>query len=108
MGQQAVQSGHAALDFTFEHPAAAAEWHKNSNYLIYLSVNDENELAGLSKRLSEAGVKVTEFREPDMDHQLTAIAFLSDEKSKKFTSGLPLAFRVPKARETFLTEEKVC
>jgi hypothetical protein len=38
-------------------------------------------------------VKVTEFREPDLDNQLTAIAFLSDSNTKRVTSGLPLAFK---------------
>ena len=39
-------------------------------------------------------VKVTEFREPDLDNQLTAIAFLSDNNTKRVTSGLPLAFKI--------------
>jgi peptidyl-tRNA hydrolase len=93
-GQQAVQSGHAALDFTFQHPGQAAEWHKSSNFLIYLSVNNEQELSVLSEKLKLSGVKVTEFREPDLGNQLTAIAFLSDDVTKKFTSGLPLAFKM--------------
>ena len=95
-GQQAVQASHAALDFTFSHPREAAEWHKHSNYLINLSVADEAHLESLSANLRLAGIKVTEFREPDLDDQLTAIAFLSDEKTKKFTSGLPLSLKIKK------------
>jgi peptidyl-tRNA hydrolase len=99
-GQQAVQSGHAALDYTFQHPELAKHWHKSSNYLIYLSANTEEELSRLSEKLQCLGVEVTEFREPDLDNQLTAIAFLSEEKTRRVTSGLPLAFKTPKMAAT--------
>ena len=92
-GQQAVQASHAAIDFTFEHISSAAEWHKSSNYLINLSVADEPSLEVLSAKLRLLGVDVTEFREPDLNNQMTAIAFLSDDKTKKLTSGLPLALK---------------
>jgi len=55
-----------------------------------LSVADETQLGVLSAKLLSIGIKVQEFYEPDLDNQLTAIAFLSDEKTKRVTSGLPL------------------
>ena len=39
-GYQAVQSTHAAIDFVFEHPTRAGPWHKNSNTLVMLTVDD--------------------------------------------------------------------
>ena len=95
-GQQAVQSGHAALDHILLNPIEAAEWHKSSNYLIYLNVSNEEELLRISERLELASVKVTRFVEPDMNDQTTAISFFSCNSSRKLTSNLPLAFRIKK------------
>lgn len=81
------------MDYTFEHIASSVIWHKSSNYLINLSVADEPSLKALSAKLCLTGIKVTEFREPDLDNQLTAIAFMSDNRTKKLTSGLPLALK---------------
>jgi hypothetical protein len=69
--QQAVQAGHAV-----------ASWHvtiKNSpqETLVYLKVADEKELSSclqLVKPVSLYHIPVLEFREPDMNNELTAIA----------------------------------
>jgi hypothetical protein len=45
------------------------------------------------KRLKDAGASVTEFREPDLENSLTAIAFISSKETKKITSGISLAFK---------------
>jgi len=63
-GQQAVQAGHAALLYAHQHPG---DWH--DGYLIILSVPDEYRLWNLAQRIDCA-----QFREPDLDGQLTAIA----------------------------------
>jgi len=36
------------------------------------------------------GIKHTVFREPDIDNQITAVAFEPSEASKKLTSSCPL------------------
>lgn len=92
-GYQSVQSGHAVADFIMQHPTEASHWHQTSNYLIYLSVKDESDLKSLSKKLQDIGILVTEFEEPDIDNAVTAIAFISEEKTKKLTSGLPLQLK---------------
>jgi len=92
-GYQSVQSGHAVADFIMQHPTEALQWHQSSNYLIYLSVNDESDLKSLSRKLQDSGVLVTEFEEPDIDNAVTAIAFISDDRTKKLTSGLPLQLK---------------
>ena len=92
-GQQSVQSCHAAIDFCFSYSKESLDWHKNSNYLISLSVADESKLFDLSAKLRLLGIEFVEFYEPDMNNELTAIAFLSNEKTKKLTSHLPLTLK---------------
>jgi len=36
---------------------------------------------------------VTSFREPDINDELTAIAFVSTDETRKLTSGLPLQLK---------------
>ena len=64
-----VQAGHALAEFMLRHPG---RW-KNET-LVYLSVKNETELAMWSDLLRSGGAAVAEFREPDIDDQLTAIA----------------------------------
>lgn len=87
---QAVQSGHAAIDFQHQHPVEAKEWHKQSNYLAFLTVADEAELIKLISKAIVLGVKHTVFREPDLDNQITAVAFEPTEAARKLTSSCPL------------------
>lgn len=88
-----MQASHAAIDLCFRHQEAAEQWHSESNYIISLSIEDEKALLALSEKLRSIGTEVVEFREPDLDHQLTAIAFISNEMTRKVTSGLPLALK---------------
>jgi len=90
IGMQAVQSGHAAIQFQHEHPELAKNWFHNSNYLIFLSVNNEEELKSLIDRAITQNITVSVFREPDINNEITAIALQPCDESRKFTSGLPL------------------
>ena len=87
---QAVQSGHAAIDFQHEHSEIAKEWQTKSNYLAFLTVSDETELIKLISKATLTGVKHTVFREPDIGNQITAVAFEPSEAAKKLTSSCPL------------------
>jgi len=93
IGQQAVQSTHAAIDFIFHHPDEAGAWHKTSNTLVSLIETNEKSLLSLSCDIKRTGVSVTEFREPWMNDQVTAIAFVSNEETRKLTKNLPLALK---------------
>lgn len=88
-----MQASHAAIDYVFQHRETAEHWHLNSNYLIYLSTKTEDDLMCLANKLKTLGVDVSIFREPDIDNQVTAISFVSNEKTKKVTSGLPLLLK---------------
>ena len=92
-GYQAVQSGHALADYIFEFPIEANDWHRHSNFLIYLSTENEASLKNLLQELQGIGVAVTSFREPDINDELTAIAFVSTDETRKLTSGLPLQLK---------------
>lgn len=87
---QAVQSGHAAIDFQHQHPVEAKEWQTKSNYLAFLTVEDEPELIKLISKAILYGIKHTVFREPDINNQITAVALEPSDTSKRLTSSCPL------------------
>ena len=85
----AVQSAHAAIDFQYQYPELANTWH-DSNYLIFLKVKDELSLIKLIDKSRLNNIKITIFREPDLDNQITAIAFEPSEESNKITNKIKL------------------
>lgn len=87
---QAVQSAHAAIDFQHQHPELAKEWQTKSNYLIFLSVKDESSMEKLMSKADQRSIVYTPFYEPDIDNQLTAVAFEPSDCSKKLLGNLPL------------------
>lgn len=90
---QAVQSGHAAIQFQYDYPDIAKEWHDNSKYLIYLSVENESELQHLIQKLQKSKIKFSVFRESDIDNQITAIAIEPSDKTRRLVSNLPLMLK---------------
>ncbi len=87
---QAVQSAHAAIDFQHAHPKEATDWQTKSNYLALLTVANEEELYKLIDKATIRGIKYTIFREPDINNEITAIAFEPCDASRRLTSGCPL------------------
>jgi len=67
--QQAVQAGHALAELLLSEDVA---W--NNGTLVYLKVNDESELKGLTERLGCGNIPFVGFIEPDRGDELTAIA----------------------------------
>lgn len=92
-GYQAVQSAHALIDFTFEHPSLSDDWHEFSNTLVCLQAEDENHLNRISELLSRLKIEHQKFHEPDIENSLTSIAFMSDKKSRKLFSKFPLLLK---------------
>ncbi len=76
-GLQVVQSAHAIANFAIEHNDVFVAWQKGSNYLVCLSVETREELVHLAERLKLFDIKLTEFREPDVNNELTAICVQS-------------------------------
>ena len=92
-GYQSVQGMHAAIDFIFHNPEIAADWHNVSNYLGFLSVENEQELVVLAEQAEALGIAFCIFREPDIDDKITAIALAPGHASKKLCSKLPLTLK---------------
>tara|TARA_R110000796_G_scaffold98092_1_gene205475 strand:- start:4907 stop:5233 length:327 start_codon:yes stop_codon:yes gene_type:complete len=87
---QAVQSAHACVQFQYEHPELAKNWFNNSNYLIFLSVENEQELEKLISKANSNNINISIFREPDINNEITAIALEPCDWSRRHTSGIPL------------------
>lgn len=73
-----------------QHPEEAKAWHTFSNYLVLLTTEDESSLEKLIYKAESKGIKYTIFREPDIDNQITSVAFEPCEKTRKLLSNLPL------------------
>ena len=74
--QMAVQAGHAVAEYLLH--SHFSRW-KNET-LIYLGVKDLRKLHQLKYKFERDGITYTEFREPDLNNELTAIA--TDVESK--------------------------
>jgi peptidyl-tRNA hydrolase len=92
-GLQAAQACHAVTDLILTYPEEAQKWREDSNFLIVLSVENEQELCELAIELARTNMHWCKFREPDMNNELTALAVLPDKYSEKFFRNLPLALR---------------
>lgn len=92
-GYKAVQSTHAAINFTFEHPSRAGPWFKDSNYLVQLEVENEQKLKELIQKCRKKQLYYTIFREPDIGNEITAIAIEPSPLTQKLVSHLPLLFK---------------
>ena len=77
--QQAVQAGHAVAAFLLR-GQFFRRWQNET--LIYLGVKGLIQLENLKRKLDFAEIKYTEFREPDLNNEVTAIA--SEQQSKIF------------------------
>ena len=90
-GAQIAQSGHAIAQYCLEHPEHLKKW--NNNYLICLSTDNQQSLEKLFEKLMTYDIPMSRFTEPDLDNQLTSIAFQHNSESRKYTTSLPLAFK---------------
>jgi hypothetical protein len=88
-----VQAMHAAIQFQYEHAEYAKLWYKQSNYLGFLSVDNEVQLLELIEQARLNDIKYSIFSEPDIDNQITAIALAPGLKTKKMVSKLKLALK---------------
>lgn len=90
-GYQMAQSGHAISQFFLDHYDLARRW--NNNFLISLSVPNEEKLSKLLSKLQDKDISVSYFTEPDIGNQLTSISFLETDVTRKLTSHLPLSLK---------------
>ena len=90
-GLQAAQVAHAAFQFGYEHRPLAHAWLRESNFLVILSTEDEEELTLLGKKAETLNLPVSWFREPDIEDEVTAIAIAPSPATVELTSHLSLA-----------------
>jgi hypothetical protein len=64
-----------------------------SEYICCLSVRNEAELLAYQEAAENMGIPVSEFREPDIGDELTAIALAPYELTRNLCADLPLALR---------------
>jgi peptidyl-tRNA hydrolase len=85
------QSIHSATEFAHKHPNLFKDWMTNSQYVVSLSANDEQHLKEIYTKLEWFGANVVKFHEPDMDNQLTSIAYYGTPELMRITDNLKLA-----------------
>lgn len=92
-GYQIAQTAHSVAAFAFSRTKEFHQWHENSQYIVALTVNNEQELEELLAKAFNNELTPIPFREPDLDDSLTSIALVPHAANKKMLSGLPLAGR---------------
>jgi len=63
----------------------------NSQYVVALSTDNEKKLKEIYNKLEWFGANVVKFYEPDMDNQLTSIAYYGTPELMRITDNLKLA-----------------
>ena len=88
--QQGIQFGHAVVEYglDFFNTPEYQEWAKIDKTFIILNggtTNDSNMRLGTLQQnyfeLTDRGIKVGEFHEPDLGDQMTAVVFLVDDRA---------------------------
>ena len=64
---------------------------ETSEYLVSLSIDNEEKLQRLFYKLQDNGADVVAFTEPDIDNQLTSICYYGTPELRKITSNLKLS-----------------
>lgn len=90
-GYQTAQIAHVIAEYILAHPEEAKQWHDKSNYIIVLETKNCLTLSQLLEKGSQKGLTVQPFHEPDLDYQLTALAFSASEETRKLLGNLPCA-----------------
>lgn len=68
-------------------------WLVQSNYLVIVSVLDEDHLLALISQAHDRGIVHVGVREPDINDEATAVALAPGVASQKLCASLPLALR---------------
>lgn len=89
-GLRAAQACHAQRLFVEEHPEVDRDWYEKSNTIVILEVRDIDELMDLAFDLDAEDISFSQFHEPDLQNEPTAIAIAPEGRS--FCRRLPLAF----------------
>lgn len=95
-GPQLAQLGHGVAAFAAAHPEPFQAWATpEQRNIVCLAVPSAGALEHTLSRLKGAAARTAEFRETDLNGELTAIA--CGEEGAKLLSSLPLAGRPARA-----------
>ncbi len=86
LAQQAIQAGHAAVEYAFSY-GRPPDHHPS---YVHLTIRDKEDLLGLQQMLHSEGFPTSEFHEPYKDWGLTAISCLLTEEHRALLSHLRL------------------
>ena len=92
-----VQGMHAAALYAAKtHPYGSdyndKAWRADTGTIVALLVNDEEHLTHIQKYMSTTiGIPVASWWEPDLDNELTAVAFLDRDRDETLVNALRLA-----------------
>ena len=91
VGYQMAQSNHASFRFALEHPELTREWMEQSEYICILKTENLTQLEHYLAAAKESHITTSEFREPDLNHELTAIALAPTPAAGFLCRALKLA-----------------
>jgi hypothetical protein len=92
-GYQSAQIAHVVAEFVMDNPDVASHWRGLSNSLIVLTAPNAEALSSLQGKALARGIRVQEFREPDLGDEITALAFAPSDATRRLLSNLPCAGR---------------
>jgi hypothetical protein len=90
IGYQAAQCVHAARLFQDEFPEIEGAWFKKSNYIVLLTIANEESLSALINEAKEKQIRLSIFKEPDLNNEITAVTLEPGIRSKKLCRNLKL------------------
>lgn len=94
---QVAQAAHAAFTFAHDHPNLTRAWHEQSQYLVIVAVPDQDALRALAAKADTRGIPTTVWTEPDLNDEVTAVAFAPGQAARRLCANLPLAGRTQAA-----------
>ena len=89
-GLATAQAVHAAFGFALKHPELSRDWMADSQYLVIVSVKDEQALVDLCLAANGQQLHTYLWSEPDLGDQATALALGPCEASRRLTANLGL------------------
>lgn len=101
---------HAGISHAIKWGDSILDWEEDSNSLVVLTVADEAELLLFRDLLYNDESRFTEFFEPDIGNQLTAVAVFPGEIGLAYLKKLPLCLKDtsdPRWQKEFALREEV-
>lgn len=92
-GSQIAQSLHAYREFIEHYRENEERWYSTSNVIVILQCKNEEELKQIMLQASENNLKYKEFREPDMNNEITACTFEPCTKTQEMLQHLHTALK---------------